>query len=180
MRKIKINELKKYLTPLSKQQLEEEIITLVKTYSELHEYYYAKFHPDNEDMLDKYKKIIEKEFSLRSGEILRYPIIKKAIKDFGKITKDQDQIIDLMLFTVECGVDFTLSFGDIDQKFYHVIAEIYEEAVTLIVKHEKYDFIEWCHRLMSSSQDIGWGFAYDMEEIYNEAFAHFEEDRSIT
>src|SRR5690606_23044504 len=166
MTKIKINELKKHLNSLSKQQLEEEIITLVKTYSELHEYYYAKLNPDNEYILDKYKKIIEKEFSPKSGAILRYPIIKKAIKEFGKITKDQDQIIDLMLFTVDCGVDFTLSFADIDHKFYHAISAIYEEAVRLIVKHEKDDFIKWCHRLMSSSQEIGWGFAYDMEEIY--------------
>ncbi|MNP34643.1 hypothetical protein D3C76_1279410 [compost metagenome] len=111
---------------------------------------------------------------------MRYPIIKKAIKDFSKIAKDQDQIIDLTLFTVDCGVDFTLSYGDIDQKFYQTITSIFEEAVSLIVKHDRDDFIEWCHRLMSMSQGVGWGFAYHMKEIYSEAFGHLEKDSSIT
>lgn len=102
-------------------------------------------------------------------------MIKKAIKDFSKMTRNQDQIIDLMLYTVDCGVDFTLSFGDIDQKFYHKIAAIYEEAIKLIVKYERDNFIEWCHRLMSLSQEIGWGFAYEMEEIYSEAFGHLDD-----
>lgn len=44
-----------------------------------------------------------------------------------------------MVFTVECGVDFTLSFGDIDQKFYHTIASIYEQALKHIVDNQLED-----------------------------------------
>lgn len=180
MSKLKINDLKKYLKLLDRQQLEKEIISIVKTHSEIQDYYFAKLNPDNEDLLEKYKKIVEKEFNPRSREILRYPVIKKAIKDFSKLTTNQEQVIDIMLFTVDCGIDFTNTFGDIDQKFYHTIASIYDQAVAIIVKHEKDDYIEWCHKLMVSSQDIGWGFGFDMSDIYNEAFGHLEEDRSIT
>lgn len=78
-------------------------------------------------------------------------------------------------------VYFALSFGDIDQKFYQNIATLYDQAVALIIKHdERPDFIEWCYELMKSSQDIGWGFGFAMEEIYTDAFGQLEEDRPIT
>lgn len=78
MSKLKINDLKKYLKLLDRQQLEKEIISIVKTHSEIQDYYFAQLNPDNEDLLEKYKKIVEKEFNPSNREILRYPVIKES------------------------------------------------------------------------------------------------------
>ncbi|WP_052409888.1 hypothetical protein [Paenibacillus durus] len=81
---------------------------------------------------------------------------------------------------VECGVDFTLSFGDIDQKFYHTIASIYEQALKYIVDNQLEDkFIDRCNRLMLSSQDIDWGFGFDMVDLYNDYLGHMDEEEDL-
>lgn len=85
-----------------------------------------------------------------------------------------------MVFTVECGVDFKLSFGDIDQKFYHTIASIYEQALKHIVDNQLEDkFVGRCNRLMLSSQDIGWGFGFDMMDSYNDYLGHLDEEEDF-
>ncbi|MFD1910556.1 hypothetical protein ACFSQ7_51170 [Paenibacillus rhizoplanae] len=39
-----------------------------------------------------------------------------------------------MVFTVECGVDFTRAYGDIDERFYLTVSSIYRQALEYIVK----------------------------------------------
>ncbi|WP_375708438.1 DUF6155 family protein [Paenibacillus albidus] len=71
---------------------------------------------------------------------------KSSIKDFSHVSNNSEQIAEIMVFTVECGVDFTRSFGDIDQKFYHTIASIYEQALKYIVDNQLEDkFVDRCN-----------------------------------
>ncbi|MFD2881969.1 DUF6155 family protein [Paenibacillus rhizoplanae] len=99
----------------------------------LEEYYISLLTPNEEEILNKYKKIIEKQFGDR-GEVLRYPVIKQAIKDFSKVSTNKEQIAEIMVFTVECGVDFTRAYGDIDERFYLTVSSIYRQALEYIVK----------------------------------------------
>lgn len=73
-----------------------------------------------------------------------------------------------MIFTVECGVDFTLSYGDIDEKFYRTILSIFEQALKYIVDNQLEEgFVNLCNELTRSSQSIGWGFGDGMMELYS-------------
>ncbi|BCG56780.1 DUF6155 family protein [Paenibacillus sp. URB8-2] len=176
MLKLKNSTLKKHLKNLTREELEAEILNLTKKHPIVQEHFFAMLFPDNGGILAKYKKIIENEFSFNKREILRYPIMKKAIRDFSNVSNNNEQIAEIMVFTVECGVDFTLSFGDIDQKFYHTIASIYEQALKYIVDNQIEDkFVDRCNRLMLSSQDIGWGFGFDMMDLYNDYLGHMDE-----
>ncbi|MNO15548.1 hypothetical protein D3C76_52140 [compost metagenome] len=177
MLKLRNSTIKRQLNNLTREELKDEILNLTKKFPIIQEHYFSVLFPDQGEVLDKYKKIIEKEFGHRKGEILRYPIIKKAIKDFSNISSNKEQIAEIMVFTVECGVDFTLSFGDIDQRFYHTIASIYEQALKYIVCNQLEDkFAERCNELMQSSQDIGWGFGFDMMDLYSDYLGHMDEE----
>ncbi|MEI2397011.1 hypothetical protein [Paenibacillus phytohabitans] len=115
MLKLSNSTIKKHLKNLTREELEAEILNMTKIYPIIQEHYFSILFPDSEEVLDKYKKIIEKEF-VHKGEILRYQIMKQAIKDFSYVSTNKGQISELMIFTVECGVDFTLSYGDIDDE----------------------------------------------------------------
>lgn len=175
MVKIKSSVLKKYLKGLSKEDLEKEIMILVKNYPVIQEYYYSKLDPESDEVLEKYKKIILKEFSISRKEILHYPVIKKALKDFAISSHNVEQTAELMLFTVDCAVEFTHIYGDINQKFYHTIATIYEQALNFIVENDLEEkFVGKCMDLVDSSQDIAWGFGFDILEKYSQYLGHWD------
>ncbi|MBA9083837.1 hypothetical protein FHR92_000280 [Fontibacillus solani] len=177
MPKLRNSTIKKHLNNLTKEELEAEVLNLAKKYPIIQEHYLSVLFPDQVEVLSKYKKIIEKEFGYHKGEILRYPIIKKAIKDFSNVSNNKEQIAEIMVFTVECGVDFTLSFGDISQKFYHTIASIYEQALKYIVDNQiEEKFVDRCNKLMQRSQNIGWGFEFDMIDLYSVYLGHMDEE----
>ncbi len=178
---VKLNKitLKKHLSTLTREELEAEILDFAKKYPVIQERYYSVLFPDQEEVLDKYKEIIEKEFG-HKGEILRYPIMKQAIKDFSNVSTNKEQIAELMIFTVECGVDFTLSYGDIDEKFYRTISSIYEQALKYIVDNQlEEEFVDRCNELTQSSQDIGWGFGDWMMELYDDYLGHMDEEEDL-
>jgi len=44
-----------------------------------------------------------------------------AIKEFQKISSIPENIAELMLFYAEIGVEFTNTYGDIDEKFFLLV-----------------------------------------------------------
>lgn len=176
MPKLRKTTLKKHLNQFTKEELVEQIMDLVKQQPMLEEYYISLLTPDEEEILNKYKKIIDKQFGDR-GEVLRYPVIKKAIKDFSKVSANKEQIAEIMVFTVECGVDFTRAYGDIDERFYLTVSSIYRQALEYIVKNDLEEkFVDRCRRVMERSGGIGWGFGDAMVEFYYDYLGHMEEE----
>ena len=51
------------------------------------------------------------------GSRLSLKNARTAISDFKKASKNKENIAELMLFYVECGVEFTNMYGDVDEAF---------------------------------------------------------------
>ena len=51
---------------------------------------------------------------------------RKAISDYKKAAGDTRGLLTLMVFYVQCGNDFTLEFGDIDEAFYDSLCSMVE------------------------------------------------------
>ncbi len=171
--KLGINELKKNLSSKSEKELKEEIIELFKISKEVKEYYAIKVLPNAEkELLEKYKEIVRKEFFPERGtKFPSYSVLKKAISDFTKVSKDSVSLVDLMLFYVEQGVEFTNTYGDIDETFYNNIARMYEKAIDIIVGDNLEDKFEVrCRKVMEDCSGIGWGFEDFMAELYYSSF----------
>lgn len=102
-----------------------------------------------------------------------YPWIEKAVSEFKKFTKSQNDIADIMMFYVENGVDFTCDYGDIDERFYNSMEFMFESTLKFIQKHNLgKDFHARCKKIIDDTEGVGWGFHDQLGYLYNFYFPH--------
>ena len=137
----------------------------------------ARFGNQNES-LEEYKLIIEesicpdepwkRDVSLSTG--------RKAIRDYKKAIGNPDGLIDLMIYYCECGVNFTIQFGDIDEGFYSSIESMYQSALDLLKKNKgmQKKFFTRIEKIVYNTRNMGWGF----HDILNESFESYQNETS--
>ena len=170
---ITLSHLKKYLKNCSQEELVNEISELFRTFPAVKQYYQIKLYPESEEqVITKYKKAIENEFFPSRGfGQAKLSVAKKAIAEYKKVSQTPLGLIDIMLFYVEQGVKFTNAYGDIDEKFYISMEDMYEKVVKSINKNGFKDiFQERCKKIVEDTSDVGWGFHDALCDIYREAF----------
>lgn len=179
MNKVKVTELRKYLKQKTDKELIDEIVELFKVNRQVQEIYSIKVNPDKEELLlEEYKnKIIQQFFPDWGKDVLNYKVLKQLVSDFEKVAVKKISVIELLLYYVESGVEFTNSYGDIDAKFYNNIARIYEKALKTIVKnnYEKKYYMQ-CLAIMKDSEHIGWGFGDWMYELFCDYLSHMVDE----
>ena len=129
----------------------------------------------SEDPLESYKRIIQDALHpyLEDNETLDIGRAEDAIVRYSKAIDDVKGETELMVFFVECGNNFTLSYGDIDDEFYDAVLLMYEKAiqnVTELSPEEQKVFKERLHEIMDSAAGIGWGYHDGLSELYYESF----------
>jgi len=98
---------------------------------------------------------------------------KKAISDYRKAACDDRGELDLMIHFVECGNQFTLEYGDIDEGFYDALVNMYVRAVKAtkdLPLPERRSFQDRLRALSVSSEPIGWGYHDGLCDAYSSAF----------
>jgi len=173
LKKIKINDLKKYLKTKSDKEMLAEIVELYKLSKEVQAYYGVKLDSDYEkNLLEECKERIENHFIPSRGSIvLDYKVIKNIISDFKKVSKNSMFLAELLLCYADNGVDFTNDYGDIDQRFYTNISNAYDDALSVIVENNlENHFQGGCERIMMEASGIGWGFGDYIEELYFDVY----------
>ena len=75
-----------------------------------------------------------------------------------------------MLYYVECGVEFTNLYGDIDERFYYSLESMFADFVRLLNSMENdSSYRRQSKRIRAVFEDtrnIGWGFSDEMARIY--------------
>jgi len=107
------------------------------------------------------------------NEDFEYDKAEKAIQRYKIAAGDTEGIADLMIYFVECGNQFTLDYGDIDEVFYDTLIEMYEKAVLKVIglpQKKQNKFRERLRAIMESSDGIGWGYHDDLCHYYYESF----------
>ena len=85
------------------------------------------------------------------------------------------RLIDLMLYYVECGVEFTNDYGDIDENYYLSLERAYRDSLYLIDKHLLHDtFKDRALKVVHDTENIGWGFHDTLGDFYCETFPYDE------
>ena len=121
--------------------------------------------------LKPYKMIIHEGLCPDMNSEFNFRQAKKAISDYAKATGDTVGEVDLMIYYVECGNQFTLDYGDIDERFYDSLLSMYEKAadkVLLLPRKEQAEFRERMLNLVESSAGIGWGYPHPLH--YTQSF----------
>ena len=171
--KINLTILKKHLKTRSQAELIDDIAELYKRFKPVKEYYQIQLASGNDtQIIEGYKKTIENEFFPSRGfGRAKLSVAKKALSDYKKVAVSPDSVIDLMLFYVEQGVQFTEAYGDIDEPFYYSMESTYAKAIKDMTKFGLKDtFRKRCYRIVSDTRDMGWGFHDMLQEIYQDAF----------
>lgn len=113
-------------------------------------------------LVEKYKKQLYKIFNpsniVRSGFSLERA--KMVLSDFADICGGSSRWYgDLALYFAECATDFTMNYGDIDEKFYDALGDAYHDAVVIASGNEELyklwkDRLEYIYHEFSG---FGWG-----------------------
>ena len=98
---------------------------------------------------------------------------KKAINDYSKAVGDPLGEAELMTFFVECGNQYTVDLGDIDEKFYDALNLMYRRATEKVLSlpdGQQNEFKKRLEAIMTSSAKIGWGYHDQLRQDYYDAF----------
>jgi hypothetical protein len=98
-------------------------------------------------------------------------------RTFNAIKKSagtNSELADLMIFYVECGSQFTLDYGDMDEDFYCALEDIFEEILNLIKEDAGHNLLDiYKDRLLKIAQvtdGMGWGYGDQIQDLLSEAF----------
>lgn len=171
--KLTKSALNKHLKQLSNEQLIELVKECYSSSKEMEKFLAARILGSDaiHAIYDEYYKKVKHEFFPDRGHgKLRLKEAKMAISDFERLTGSRKHSLELKLVYVEMGVDFTLSFGDIDERFYNSIASMYAEVIDAVNEDETGEwFTEYEDRLeaiVSGTHDIGWGFQEVLADLH--------------
>jgi hypothetical protein len=167
-------DVKKQIKKIDKQQLIDLVGDLYRLSADNKRFFHTRFSLDK-DSLESYKRIIQGAIHpyLEDNEVLDIETANKAIKSYSKAIDNPLGEAELMIFYVECGNNFTLSYGDIDENFYDSVLDMYELAIETVKElplDNQKDFKERLHEIMESGAGIGWGYSDGLSGLYHKAF----------
>lgn len=103
---------------------------------------------------------------------------RKAISDYKKASGDKRNLLRLMVYYVQCGNDFTLEFGDIDENFYDSLCSMVEGIKErLLIEDDRELASELLPMLVREFERIdgqmGWGYPDELGDHIAELREHF-------
>ncbi|MCR2806256.1 plasmid pRiA4b ORF-3 family protein [Paenibacillus soyae] len=126
-----------------------------------------------ESLFEEYRKKVENEFFPDRGQPkLRLQEAKKAIAEFEKLTGSMKHVFELKLIYVESGVDFTVTYGDIDERFYRSMVSVYADVIGMANEDPMGELLEEygdrLQKIVTDTEGIGWGFQDALVELHAE------------
>jgi len=126
----------KHINQLGEEELREELTLLFDKLPEVKTFY--KFELGDTKAKEKYytriKNDIKSKFATRSFKKPRRPRIQKINSMLSQLRKDvvfEFELIDIYLFTVECGVNFMHEYYFQSEPLYNLILKYFEKACHL-------------------------------------------------
>lgn len=131
-------EIASYLNSITKDDLILHILKILEIDKKNKDYFESRINPINEDeILSRYKHKIEEQFYIKNNIIdIKYKEIVSIIREYKKISCIPENIADLMLYYVECGIELTNKIGDIDEEFYNNISYAFSESLKYIFQNK--------------------------------------------
>ena len=173
MAKITIRQLKKHLQELSDEELREEIIRLYQTLPLVKEYFQVELSQDSTQLLTNYKQKIQRYY-FPKGKSLKRPKaakMRELIRNFQRISPFPYDVVDLLLYQVECMVAFSENKGYVSAGFQQTMISRYKEALMLIQKELlKDDFMKPCQLILQKSRFMYWDTYEQFLQLYIDYF----------
>ncbi|MGK0363954.1 MAG: anaerobic ribonucleoside-triphosphate reductase [Saprospiraceae bacterium] len=174
MSKIGVRELKKALQKHKKEELINLVTELSKKFTNVNEFLLMQHGEQNpQEILQKYKDIIEKEFiegRTRGFPKLRFSVARKAVNDFKKINDEPRYVAEILLCYAGAVSHFSSEFGPNEEKFYTVPEELFEESLRMAQRYGfEEELKEEAFEILSNACD-GWGHTDSLSDSYYQVF----------
>ncbi len=167
-------DLKKYLTGLNKEQLEEQIIELYEKFSPVKVFYDFVFNPKEDKLLQESKTKISHEYfpvkkpgaKWRPKAKMRRSVAQKIIKHFISLGVDPFVIADVMLYNVEIAQTYSSGNFIKQELFYKSMLNSFEQAVNFVISNGVLS--EFKPRIIAIQQETmqqKWKNKYEFEAI---------------
>jgi Family of unknown function (DUF6155) len=140
MSKPKLSDFKKLLAELSHEELKAEMLKLFQKLPQVQAFYAQDLSSPEErkKILDTYKKKIYNEFWTRGDnpKIANGTALKLIISDFEKVCVAQAELVELLLYRVDCCMEQANDFGGTSDSAYNTALTAFEKALKIIVKEK--------------------------------------------
>ncbi|MCR9126760.1 MAG: hypothetical protein NXH82_11595 [Rhodobacteraceae bacterium] len=98
---------------------------------------------------------------------------RKAISEFKKANGNVRDTLALMTYYVQCGNDFTLEFGDIDERFYDSMCSMVRQIKDFLLKEQDQALADEILPLLETEFEridgqMGWGYPDEFGEYVEE------------
>ncbi len=161
-------DLKKYLTELNKDQLEEQVMTIYDKFSAVKVYYDFVFNP-NEKNLEKDAKLkISNEYYPIRGKRpkMRRSVAQKFIKHFITLGVDSFIIADIMLFTIEIAQSLSAEKEIKQEAFYKSMLTSFVQANSFLIENGiLYEFKSRVVAIQQETENQNWSNKYEFNSI---------------
>lgn len=165
-------DLKKYVSELNKEQLEEQIIDLYEKFQPVKVYYDFVFNPKEESLLQDSKLKISNEYfpfiklGRRSKPKMRRSVAQKLIKHFVVLGVDPFVIADVMLYNIEIAQAYSSENPIKQELFFKSMFNSFEQAVEFIISNGIYaEFKTRIGSIFQETVEQKWINQYEFERI---------------
>ena len=172
------SDVKSAVLDLDQKHLLRLVADMYRFSKENQAFFHARFGV-GDDLLAPYKNTIEDCMypDVHIDKPIQISKATKAISSYSKAAGDPVGETELMVFFVECGNNFTVSFGDIDEGFYDALNRMYHRAIRKVLslpEERQEQFQDRLKNIMMSSSGIGWGYHDLLCDDYYSAFPEEE------
>ena len=129
-------DLKKYLTELNKEQLEEQLIALYDKFTDVKVYYNFVFRPNENNLVKDAKlKISNEYFPIRGKKPkMRRSVAQKFIKHFISLGVDSFIIADIMLYNIEIAQTLSSEKTIKQELFFKSMLTSFQQAISFTIE----------------------------------------------
>jgi len=129
-------DLKKYLSELNKEQLEEQLVALYDKFKEVKVYYDFVFNPNERNLVKDAKLKISNEYYPIRGKKpkMRRSTAQKYIKHFISLGVDPFIIVDVMLYNIEIAQTLSSERQINQEAFYKSMLNSFEQALSFMIE----------------------------------------------
>ncbi len=130
-------DLKKYVSELTKPQLEEQIIELYDKFKDVNTFYNFVFKPNENNLVKDAKlKITNEYFPIRGKRPkMRRSVAQKFIKHFILLGVDTFIIADIMLYNLEIAQIFTSEKVVTSETFYKSMLLSFNQVISYLIEN---------------------------------------------
>lgn len=147
-----------------------EVLKLVGELYGLHkenrDFLHARYLNDA-DALAPYKETIARHLS--PAEPWKNPVkisqARKAISDYRKAVGDPENLAELMLYYVECGIGYIQEWEDVEDAYYQSIFRVFTDGIDMLHRCDQ-DVVQRLlprfEAAVQSTTNMAWGFHDDL------------------